>query len=107
MIRRPPRSTQQPTLFPYTTLFRSSMGAGVRAMIGWREGDHAFEVGGFYMGTTTSTSLRLFPGMIDLPFASFPSPIGFQGNNFLWSQADEVLQISRTRLGSAEANYRC
>src|SRR5213079_3663635 len=23
MIRRPPRSTQQPTLFPYTTLFRS------------------------------------------------------------------------------------
>src|SRR5213075_3484635 len=24
MIRRPPRSTQQGTLFPYTTLFRSS-----------------------------------------------------------------------------------
>src|SRR5213079_2341202 len=24
MIRRPPRSTQQPTLFPYTTLFRSA-----------------------------------------------------------------------------------
>src|SRR5213083_3515094 len=24
MIRRPPRSTQQRTLFPYTTLFRSS-----------------------------------------------------------------------------------
>src|SRR5213079_3729793 len=23
LIRRPPRSTQQPTLFPYTTLFRS------------------------------------------------------------------------------------
>src|SRR5213079_3087454 len=23
MIRRPPRSTQQPTLFPYTTLFRT------------------------------------------------------------------------------------
>src|SRR6186997_3618442 len=26
MIRRPPRSTQQPTLFPYTTLFRSDRG---------------------------------------------------------------------------------
>src|SRR6186997_3554984 len=26
MIRRPPRSTQQPTLFPYTTLFRSHPG---------------------------------------------------------------------------------
>src|SRR6186997_3724374 len=30
MIRRPPRSTQQPTLFPYTTLFRSCRG-GARA----------------------------------------------------------------------------
>ena len=25
MIRRPPRSTQQETLFPYTTLFRSGL----------------------------------------------------------------------------------
>jgi hypothetical protein len=25
MIRRPPRSTQPTTLFPYTTLFRSSL----------------------------------------------------------------------------------
>src|SRR3546814_170004 len=28
MIRRPPRSTRTDTLFPYTTLFRSSTGAG-------------------------------------------------------------------------------
>src|SRR3546814_6663118 len=27
MIRRPPRSTRTDTLFPYTTLFRSSIGA--------------------------------------------------------------------------------
>src|SRR5881392_4394823 len=27
MIRRPPRSTQRTTLFPYTTLFRSSRGS--------------------------------------------------------------------------------
>src|SRR3546814_15024422 len=27
MIRRPPRSTRSYTLFPYTTLFRSGMGA--------------------------------------------------------------------------------
>src|SRR5213079_3666509 len=30
MIRRPPRSTQQPTLFPYTTLFRSRPARGRR-----------------------------------------------------------------------------
>src|SRR3546814_3646374 len=28
MIRRPPRSTRTDTLFPYTTLFRSSAGTG-------------------------------------------------------------------------------
>src|SRR3546814_5258666 len=28
MIRRPPRSTRTDTLFPYTTLFRSLVGAG-------------------------------------------------------------------------------
>src|SRR3546814_4532731 len=28
MIRRPPRSTRTDTLFPYTTLFRSSLGVG-------------------------------------------------------------------------------
>src|SRR5213596_4374090 len=30
MIRRPPRSTQDRTLFPYTTLFRSRGGRGAR-----------------------------------------------------------------------------
>src|SRR3546814_8057050 len=31
MIRRPPRSTRTDTLFPYTTLFRSSAWASLRA----------------------------------------------------------------------------
>src|SRR3546814_5187197 len=31
MIRRPPISTRTDTLFPYTTLFRSLLGAAVRA----------------------------------------------------------------------------
>src|SRR3546814_17737607 len=35
MIRRPPRSTRTDTLFPYTTLFRSSLG---RALGGGRQG---------------------------------------------------------------------
>src|SRR3546814_8357869 len=32
MIRRPPRSTRTDTLFPYTTLFRSAVGARQRAV---------------------------------------------------------------------------
>src|SRR3546814_14283290 len=31
MIRRPPRSTRTDTLFPYTTLFRSTCGDGIPA----------------------------------------------------------------------------
>src|SRR3546814_6934912 len=31
MIRRPPRSTRTDTLFPYTTLFRSGLRAGIPA----------------------------------------------------------------------------
>src|SRR2546425_732418 len=33
MIRRPPRST----LFPYTTLFRSQLVAGIALVVGWHE----------------------------------------------------------------------
>src|SRR3546814_6102422 len=33
MIRRPPRSTRTDTLFPYTTLFRSAVHAGVDAEV--------------------------------------------------------------------------
>src|SRR3546814_6877466 len=32
MIRRPPRSTRTDTLFPYTTLFRSSLRSGYQAL---------------------------------------------------------------------------
>src|SRR3546814_1457427 len=34
MIRQPPRSTRTDTLFPYTTLFRSSISSRVRRMTG-------------------------------------------------------------------------
>src|SRR3546814_12180899 len=44
MIRRPPRSTRTDTLFPYTTLFRSSFGGG-QALAG--KGGAA---GGFWTG---------------------------------------------------------
>src|SRR3546814_12425977 len=33
MIRRPPRSTRTDTLFPYTTLFRSTAAAQMREML--------------------------------------------------------------------------
>src|SRR3546814_19335083 len=48
MIRRPPRSTRTDTLFPYTTLFRSTQGAGryrwyVLAVLTIAQGCHALD----------------------------------------------------------------
>src|SRR3546814_4179449 len=40
MIRRPPRSTRTDTLFPYTTLFRSSIIGGHGDVTGFREDVH-------------------------------------------------------------------
>src|SRR3546814_6916023 len=63
MIRRPPRSTRTDTLFPYTTLFRSDLGAdregadqAVRAMLlGRADGDDD-------AGRALQIRLNLFPG---------------------------------------------
>src|SRR5213075_3572932 len=35
MIRQPPKSTQQGTLFPYTTLFRSTIRSGCSMAMSW------------------------------------------------------------------------
>src|SRR3546814_20551906 len=40
MVRRPPRSTRTDTLFPYTTLFRSSLGGA--ALHAYSTGHHVF-----------------------------------------------------------------
>src|SRR5216117_4348210 len=51
MIRRPPRSTQGRTLFPYTTLFRSRLGRRAcgrprrsRRAARWRSEEHTSEL---------------------------------------------------------------
>ena len=79
---------------------------GVRAFLTYREDDHAFEIGGFYMFQQVNSAVAVAPGQLDLPFAAFPLPIGFQGDNNLWLQADEVRAALQTQLGSLEANYR-
>src|SRR3546814_11653923 len=46
MIRRPPRSTRTDTLFPYTTLFRSSYGFDGRVVFAPKLGDAQLHFGG-------------------------------------------------------------
>src|SRR3546814_20788569 len=47
IIRRPPRSTRTDTLFPYTTLFRSDGGGGLRQVA---RGRHAAQAGVIRLG---------------------------------------------------------
>src|SRR5438132_519534 len=63
---------------------------GVRGHVGWGYGPHAVELSGFYLGNQTATLTHDERGRLDLPFANFPPPFGFTGNNLLWLQADRV-----------------
>src|SRR3546814_12111936 len=62
MIRRPPRSTRTDTLFPYTTLFRSSgaRASGATEEVGNKE-DLSFLPGGVGSLGLRWTRMRLFP----------------------------------------------
>src|SRR5213592_3306732 len=60
MIRRPPRSTQRSTLFPYTTLFRSRLACGEADADPEREGRLIFDV-------LPETHLQLDGGSKGLP----------------------------------------
>jgi hypothetical protein len=77
---------------------------GGRATVGYHWEHEAFEVSGFYVGQATKSHVTDLPGQLDLPF--FNIPLGFEGDNGLWLQADRVILSLQTALGSAEANYR-
>jgi hypothetical protein len=85
-------------------------GSGVRATIGYHCDTHAWEASGFYLAQSTSSRVYANPGSLDVPFnvnGSFANfPLGFEGDNGLWLQADVVAIRLQTALGSAEFNYR-
>src|SRR3546814_21036738 len=70
MIRRPPRSTRTDTLFPYTTLFRSTL-----------RGDEGAHQGGRQLGAEPRRALRLLPALRDRRPAPgvLPPPGRFRG----------------------------
>src|SRR3546814_5892813 len=67
MIRRPPRSTRTYTLFPYSTLFRSTTAFQERASMG-RADEHVVILGAGHAGGTAAAILRQlgFEGLITL-----------------------------------------
>lgn len=84
---------------------------GGRATIGYHCDGQAFELSGFYLPQNSSAKVYSNPGRLDTFFnvgGNFnTAPLGFEGDNGLWKQADVIKLRLQTALGSAEANYRC
>jgi hypothetical protein len=80
------------------------MGAGVTATVGYLWGGNALELSGFYIFSHHSDTGISFPGRLDLPFTN--PPLGFEGDNGMWLQADRVHLQLREEMGTAEFNYR-
>jgi hypothetical protein len=88
---------------------------GVKATLGYCWGNGALELTGFYLPQSeTGTSIfgggiddntgSLIPGILTSFF--FNPPLGFEGNDGLWVQADSIQVFYYSRLGNLEANYR-
>jgi hypothetical protein len=84
---------------------------GGRVTIGYHCDGQAFELSGFYLSQSSSAKVFENPGRLDTFFnvnGNFTvAPIGFEGDNGLWLQADVIKLRLQTALGNAEANYRC
>ena len=79
--------------------------AGPRATLGYLcNGNQAFEVSGYYIFESNATSAIQNPGRIDSFF--FNPPLGFEGDNGLWLQADRMSTMLSSTLWTVEANYR-
>src|SRR3546814_16426916 len=65
MIRRPPRSTRTDTLFPYTTLFRSTLGAHVLGFVD-RDGHGAMGIERAFDGRLTDDKMRSEPLVLSI-----------------------------------------
>jgi hypothetical protein len=78
---------------------------GPKVTVGYRWDGGSVELTGFYLSERSASHTIARPGRIDLPF--FNPPLGFEGDNGLWLQADRNTITHESALGNAELNYRC
>jgi hypothetical protein len=81
---------------------------GVRATAGYLFGNQAVELTGWYVSPTTKSLTTQQGGLLTVPFGTIsPSiPLGFEGNNGLWVNADKVVASFSSQVGNVEFNYR-
>jgi hypothetical protein len=83
---------------------KNNMMFGPSATVGYMCDNHSIEVTGFYIPENESSVDFKSPGKIDAFF--FNPPVGFEGNNGLWAQADRLRASLRTTMANGEVNYR-
>jgi hypothetical protein len=77
---------------------------GTTLTVGYLCDNYSVEVSGFYIPRSSLQNLTLAPGQVDVNFTN--PPLGFEGNNGLWLQADTLQLTQFTQLGSGEVNFR-
>jgi hypothetical protein len=85
--------------------------SGAKATLGYHCGNGAFELGGYFVGQSSSSKTVATRGALSAPVnvnGSFDTfPLGFEGDNGLWLQADVMKIRLQSTIGSGEANFRC
>jgi hypothetical protein len=97
----PPRNAPVIAQFSDTV---PEMAPGVQFTVGYLYHDQAVELTGFYVFNNLRSQTIVNRGRIDLPF-NHP-PLGFEGDNGLWLQADDTTTRLASTLAGAELNYR-
>ncbi|MFM7151318.1 MAG: hypothetical protein ACKO23_15895, partial [Gemmataceae bacterium] len=83
------------------------MAGGFRATVGHLFNTEAFELTGFYLPSRTESSTIANRGQLTLPFNPRSTfPVGLEGDNNMWLQADLVRASYTGSVASAEANLR-
>lgn len=77
---------------------------GAEAALGWYSDNAVLELSGFYVPQNSSEQTTTRVGRLFLFFN--PTPVGFEGNNGMWRQADRVTTTYESSLGNVEVNYR-
>jgi hypothetical protein len=84
---------------------RPEMRGGIQAAVGYFWDDSKIELSGFYLPQSKAQVSQTVPGQLDSFF--FNPPLGFEGDNGLWLQADTIRTSLRTELANGELNYHC
>jgi hypothetical protein len=99
----PPRPNITNSLLDFDDI-TPNMAWGAKAALGYITGDYVVELSGYYIPQTSSSREAAQSGRMNSFFIN--PPLGFEGNNNLWLQADRMIITQQTTLGNGELNVR-